>query len=96
MLHLPLSLAQLQRIKRWQVAHRRGHPLEFQTFDAMLTLWVMGWVGVLPSLVLKPWLLLPLCALAVYAPALYVAWRASMHAHSRLRCDWLGAASKLN
>ncbi len=95
MLHLPLGLAQLQSIKRWQVAHRREHPLEFQAFDAVLTLWVMGWVGMLPSVVLLPWVLLPLCALAVYAPALYVAWRARLHAQARLRCDWLAAAAPL-
>lgn len=40
-----LTLAKLQRIKRWQLAHKQAHPLEYQAWDAVLTLWVMGWVS---------------------------------------------------
>jgi hypothetical protein len=85
----PFTLAQLQRIKQWQLAHRDAHPLEYQLWDAMLFLWVMGWVGWLPAFVLEaPWAY-PLCVLAVYAPGIYVAWRARAHKARRLRCDWL-------
>lgn len=85
-------LNELQRIKAWLVAHKPSHPLEYNSFDAVLTLWMMGWIGWLPVLlfdeVLWAW---PLCLLGMWAPALYVRWRARAHAAGRLRCDWLGA-----
>jgi hypothetical protein len=85
-----MTLTQLQRIKRWQVAHRADHPLEYQLFDAVLTVWVMGWVGLLPTVALQNLYLLPLCFLAMQTPALYRRWRAHLHRQARLRCDWLG------
>ena len=88
----PLTLTRLQRIKQWHVAHKTGHPLEYQLWDAMLTLWVMGWVGWVPAFALKaPWAY-PLCVLAILAPRLYVEWRARAHEARRLRCDWLDCA----
>jgi hypothetical protein len=90
-LHLPphLTLSKLQRIKKWHVAHRSEHPLEYQLWDVMLILWVMGRVGWLPAFTLDaPWAY-PLCLLAVLAPSLYVSWRQQAHAMQRLRCDWL-------
>lgn len=88
MVHL-LTLAELQRIKQWHVKHKAEHPLEYQLWDAMLTLWVMGWVGWLPVLALDALWAWPLCLLALYAPGLYVDWRARAHQQQRLRCDWL-------
>jgi hypothetical protein len=87
MVHL-LTLAELKRIKQWHVAHKADHPLEYQLWDAMLTLWVMGWVGWLPVLILGALWAWPLCLLALYAPGLYVDWRARAHQRRRLRCDW--------
>jgi hypothetical protein len=85
----PLTLARLQRIKRWQLAHKRAHPVESQVWDAVLTLWVMGWVGWVPTLALDdPWAA-PLCLLGVATPRLYVRWRQRAHEAGRLRCDWL-------
>ncbi len=43
-----MTLNELQRIKQWHVHHRQDHPLEYHLWDAMLTLWLMGWVGWLP------------------------------------------------
>jgi hypothetical protein len=88
----PVTLAQLQRIKQWQVAHKAAQPLEYQAWDAILTLWVMGWVAWVPALVLGvPWAL-PLCLMGVAAPRLYLGWRRRAHEAGRLRCDWLDAA----
>ena len=87
-----LTLKDLQRIKKWHVAHRTDHPLEYQVWDAMLTLWVMGWVGWLPAYAFDVPLAYPLCAAGVWLPQLYVAWRAREHRAGRLRCDWLGSA----
>lgn len=85
----PASLVELQRIKRWHVAHRADHPVEYHLLDAVLTTWLMGWVGWLPALAFDaPWAL-PLCALGIALPGLYVRWRARAHAARRLRCDWL-------
>ena len=44
-----MTLNELQRIKKWHVAHRADHPVEYHLWDAILTLWVMGWVGFLPA-----------------------------------------------
>ncbi|WP_041675624.1 hypothetical protein [Ramlibacter tataouinensis] len=84
-----MTLAELHRIKQWQLAHRRDHPLEYHCWDGVLTLWLMGWIGWLPALALDQLWALPLCLLGAASPNLYVAWRASAHQRRRLRCDWL-------
>ncbi len=86
-----MKIAELQRIKQWHVAHRQEHPLEYQLWDAMLTLWVMGWVGWLPAYAFELFWVIPLCALATAAPDIYVAWRAKAHRARKLRCDWIPA-----
>ncbi len=84
-----LSLRELQRIKRWQVAHRHDHPLEYHLWDTALTLWVVGAIGVLPLTWMVGWWAAPLCAAAFWCPTAYVNCRAKAHAHRWLRCDWL-------
>ena len=44
-----MTLNQLRDLKRWHVSHRRDHPLEYQVFDVVLTLWLLGWVGAVPT-----------------------------------------------
>lgn len=102
MIRLPASVSfarfpsfgvpRLQRIKMWMRAHEQDQRLEYEAFDAVLTLWLIGWVGLVPSVILQLWWLLPLCLLAVKAPSFYVNWRISAHAKGKLRCDWLDAA----
>jgi len=89
----PLTLAEMQRIKRWHVAHRDDHPLEYQLWDLLLSVWLMGWLGWLPALALDELWVWPLCLLAMAAPRLYVAWRWHAHRLRRLRCDWLADKS---
>lgn len=89
--HMPphLNLTQLGRIKKWHVEHRAEHPLEYQLWDVMLILWVMGRVGWLPAYALDaPWAY-PLCLLAMVAPNLYAMARAHAHRAQTVRCDWL-------
>jgi uncharacterized membrane protein len=86
-----LNLAELHRIRRWHVAHQEEHPLELHVWDAVLTLWLLGWIGWLPALLLNLMLALPLCLLGMAAPQMYVRWRARAHRARRLRCDWLNA-----
>lgn len=95
-LHLPphLTLAKLQRIKQWHVQHRSDHPLEYQLWDAMLILWVLGRVGWLPAFALDaPWAY-PLCLLAMLAPNFYARARARAHEQQAVRCDWFETLKK--
>ena len=85
-----ISLAELQRIKKWQMAHQAEHPVEYELWQAVMTVWVMGWVGWLPAFAFDAWWAMPLCAVAMAAPGLYIGWRAKAHAMQRLRCEWLG------
>jgi hypothetical protein len=87
-----MSIDELARIKRWHVAHKAQHPLEYHAWDIMLTLWMMGWVGTLPALIFSEWLLLA-CALGMSAPNLYVHYRVLAHRRHTLRCDWAGLRS---
>lgn len=84
-----MKVTELQRIKQWHVSHRNDHPLESHLWDAMLTLWLMGWVGWLPAFAFDQMWAAPLCVAAMAAPSLYVAWRIKAHRASRLRCDWI-------
>lgn len=83
---------ELQRIKKWHVAHRKGHEIEYQTWDTVLTLWVMGSVGWLLVWPLDLLWALPLCALGSAAPELYIHFRKRAHREARLRCDWIDLA----
>ncbi|HXD41142.1 MAG TPA: hypothetical protein VN649_11305 [Ramlibacter sp.] len=84
-----MKLAEVQRIKQWHVAHRAEHPLECYLWDAVLTLWLMGWVGWLPAFALEQFWTMPLCAAAMALPSAYVAWRIKAHHARKLRCDWV-------
>jgi len=84
-----MDLEALQRIKQWHVSHQREHPVEYHAWDAMLTLWLMGWVGWIPAFTFDALWSAPLLALAMAAPTLYVAWRVKAHRARRLRCDWI-------
>jgi hypothetical protein len=86
-----MTVEQLAVLKRWHVAHRRNHPVEFHVWDLMLTCWVLGWMGLPAALIVAPPAGL-LCVLLFSAPTLYVGLRRSLHRRHRLRCDWLGAA----
>jgi hypothetical protein len=85
-----LTLAEIQRIRQWHVAHKDEHPLECHLWDGVLCCWLMGWIGWLPVLALDLFWICPLCLLASAAPRLYVAWRRHAQRLQRLRCDWLG------
>lgn len=87
-----MSLDDLQRIKRWHVTHRHTHPVEHQVWDAILTLWLAGWVGWFPVFAFGLVWAVPLCLLAIAAPGAYVAWRLKAHYGRKLRCDWCAAA----
>ena len=91
-----MRLEDLQRIKRWHLAHRHTHPVEGSIWDTMLTLWLVGWVGWAPVYLFGLLWGLPLCVFAIAAPGLYVTWRLKAHRERRLRCDWSFAAIPAN
>ena len=65
------------------------HPLEYHLWDAVLTFWLMGWVGWFPTYLFDQWWGAPLCCVGMLFPSLYVTWRGSAHRRHKLRCDWL-------
>jgi hypothetical protein len=86
-----MTLNELGRIKKWLVGHRHTHPVEYHLWDAMLMLWLVGWVGWIPTLAFHMVWATPLCIAAMFAPTLYATWRSRAHRARRLRCDWLTA-----
>ena len=84
-----ITLAHMQRLKNWHAAQREGCPIEKAVCDAVLTIWLMGWIGWIPAFAFEePWAY-PLCLLGIFTPRLYVNWRLRSHQMRRLRCDWL-------
>ena len=83
-----MTLHQLSALKRWHVAHRRDRPVEYHTWDTVLTLWVVGFVGIPAEMLASQPLGVAACGLAVFVPTLYVRTRLRLHHLRRLRCDW--------
>ena len=84
-----MNLAQLSSIKAWMVAHRVVHPVEYHAWDAVLTLWLMGWMGAPAGLLLDdPWAVLA-CVALFFVPPGYWRLRGRLHRQRRVRCDWL-------
>jgi hypothetical protein len=88
-----VPVERLARIKRWMREHRSQRPVEYHCFDAVLTLWLIGAVGLLPSLILLQWAALPVCVVLMFAPRLYLRCRARWHQNGLLRCDWFACIS---
>ncbi len=87
-----MTLEQMFTIKRWHLEHQRPDALEHTLWDAVMTLWLVGWGGVPVALLLEQPGLALLCAGLIAAPGAYVALRQRLHQRGRLRCDWLGSA----
>jgi hypothetical protein len=88
-----MTLDQLATVKDWQVSHRAYHPVEYQVWDAMMTGWMLGWIGVPVALVLSPFFGSALSGLLLLLPTLYLRGRRRLHRRGLLRCDWLVAAN---
>lgn len=87
-----MTLEQMATIKRWHLNHPRPASVEFQVWDAMLTCWVLGWMGLPVALLLGSMVGTALCVPLFYAPAAYVTLRRRLHRRQVLRCDWLDSA----
>ena len=86
-----MTLHQFHALRQWHLRHWREHPLEKNLWEAVLTLWLMGWVGGAVSLLLNlPWVEVG-CLALLFLPSAYVAMRARLHRSARLRCDWINS-----
>jgi hypothetical protein len=86
-----MTLDQYRELKVWHVRHEHDAPLEACVWNLVLTLWMLGWVGMPVALVLDVVALAAVAALLLFLPGRYVAWRAALHRNGRLRCDWIVA-----
>jgi len=84
-----MTLHQMTQLKRWHVAHRQVAPVEYHSWDAVLTIWLMGWMGVPAALLLWQPACVCLCVAAFFAPSIYIQLRSGLHRQGRLRCDWI-------
>ena len=67
-----MTLHQHRELRLWYLRHWRRNPVEKNLWDAVLVLWVMGWVGGPVSWVLQlPWAIVASLA-GLLLPGLYV------------------------
>ncbi|HEV7913459.1 MAG TPA: hypothetical protein VGP22_06810 [Albitalea sp.] len=86
-----MTLSQYHALKIWHTRHSREHPVEKSTWDAVLTLWMLGCVGGPASLLLGSGWGALLCLGLIFLPGAYVGCRLRLHRIGRLRCDWITA-----
>jgi hypothetical protein len=86
-----MTLQQLSTLRRWHADHQRRCPVEYQAWETVLTLWVLGGVGLPVSVLLERPATAAACLAALVTPRLYVALRRLLHRRRWLRCDWLSA-----
>jgi hypothetical protein len=84
-----MTLRQMAVLKRWHVLHRDRAPIEYLAWDATLTLWLIGCMGVPPGLLLHWTWGMAACIALSFAPQAYVWLRTRLHRRGALRCDWL-------
>jgi hypothetical protein len=89
-----MTLQQLHAIKLWHVAHKPDCPIEYHTWDGVLTAWLFGCMGEPAALVLSWHGMAVTCVLLFLAPSVYVALRRALHQRGLLRCDWLATLAK--
>jgi hypothetical protein len=86
-----MTLNQYHALKVWHTHHSHERPLEKNTWDMVVTLWVSGWVGGAVALVLGAPMAEIACVALLFLPGVYVALRRRLHRAGRLRCDWITA-----
>jgi hypothetical protein len=87
----PMTLQQFQELKVWHARQGHRHPVERQLWDAVLTVWLLGWVGAPTALLLHIGWAEAACVSVLFLPGLYVSVRRWLHNKRRLRCDWIVA-----
>jgi len=87
-----MRLQEFHALKVWHRQHAR-HPVEKNVWDAVLTIWLLGWVGAPTAFLLHAGWAEAACLGVLFLPGLYVALRRRLHRSHRLRCDWISALS---
>ena len=88
-----MTLHQLSQLKQWHTAHRAQSPLEYHAWDAVLTLCLMGWMGLPAAWLLGQAWLMAACTMLCFTPSVYRMLRRKLHSNDTLRCDWLAVAA---
>jgi hypothetical protein len=86
-----MTLQQFHELKVWHARQGHRHPVERQLWDAVLTVWLLGWVGAPTALLLHIGWAEAACVSVLFLPGLYVRVRRWLHNKRRLRCDWIVA-----
>ena len=86
-----MTLQQFHELKVWHLRQGHRHPVERAVWNAVLTLWMLGWVGMPAAFVLHAGWAELTCLGVLFLPGLYVTLRRRLHARRRLRCDWMVA-----
>jgi hypothetical protein len=86
-----MTLDQFQDLKLWHARHAGDRPLEGHVWNAVLTLWLVGWVGTPAAWLLQQDLLAAAGLVLLFLPGIYVATRRRLHRRHLLRCDWITA-----
>jgi hypothetical protein len=84
-----MTLNQLNSLKNWHLRQGMNKRIEWQMWEGVLTLWLLGWTGI-PAAMLADAAWMPLACMGLIAvPSAYVWLRSQLHRRGRLRCDWL-------
>ena len=86
-----MTLDQFHELKVWHVRQGHRHPVERFIWDAVLTVWLLGWVGAPTAFLLQVGWAAAGCVSVLFLPGLYVGLRRQLHNRRRLRCDWIVA-----
>ncbi len=86
-----MTLNQIQDLKLWHQRHLGEQPVEKHVWDAVLTLWLMGWVGAPTAFLIHLGWAFATCLALLFLPGAYVALRRRLHRARLLRCDWMVA-----
>ena len=86
-----MKLQQFQKLKVWHLRQGHRHPIEKNLWDAVLTVWLLGWVGAPTALLLQAGWAEVACLSVLFLPGGYVRLRRWLHNKRRLRCDWIVA-----
>jgi hypothetical protein len=85
-----MRLHEFHSLKTWHQKHGR-HPVEKNVWEAVLTLWLIGWVGAPTAFLVNAGWAEAACLSVLFLPGIYVALRRRLHRAHLLRCDWISA-----
>ena len=86
-----MKLQQFQELRVWHLRQGHRHPIEKNLWDAVLTVWLLGWVGAPTAFLLHAGWAEVACLSVLFLPGGYVGMRRWLHNKHRLRCDWIVA-----